>query len=153
MLLANLLKSLKGSNNAYPLYLIGGKAAPVGFTVGVTSSSSSWSGSTLVFPHVVYNGGNGYNPSTGIFTSPTDGTYVFFVKVNVYGSNYLYLDIVLNEVSKVRSMSHNTAQYMTGTNLAVLRLNKGDRVWIRRHRGKGYYSNSVPITTFSGFLL
>ncbi|XP_048781201.2 uncharacterized protein LOC125683783 [Ostrea edulis] len=131
----------------------GGKAAPVGFTVGVTSSSSSWTGSTLVFPHVVYNGGNGYNPSTGIFTSPTDGTYVFFVKVNVYGSNYLYLDIVLNGNSKVRSMSHNSAQYMTGTNLAVLRLNKGDRVWVKRYSGTGYYSDSVPITTFSGFLL
>jgi hypothetical protein len=119
----------------------------------VTSSSSSWAGDTLVFPHVVHNGGNGYNPSTGKFTSPTAGTYVFFVNVNVYSNSYIYLDIVLNGNSKVRSMSHNSAEYLTGTNMAVLQLNKGDMVWIRRHGGKGYYSNSVPITTFSGFLL
>ncbi|XP_048781202.2 uncharacterized protein LOC125683784 [Ostrea edulis] len=151
--LSSAVSSLEVFRMNMSLNSCGGKAAPVGFTVGVTSSSSSWSGSTLVFPHVVYNGGNGYNPSTGIFTSPTDGTYVFFVNANVYDSNYLYLDIVLNGNSKVRSMSHNSANYMTGTNMAVLLLNKGDRVWVRRHGGTGYYSHSVPITAFTGFLL
>ncbi|XP_062565997.1 uncharacterized protein LOC134228353 [Saccostrea cucullata] len=130
-----------------------GKTSPVGLTVGVTSPSSSWTGSTLVFPHVVYNNGNGYNPSTGIFTSPTVATYVFFVNTNVYDDNYLYLDIVLNGNSKVRTMSHNTAHFMTGTNMAVLQLVKGDGVWVKRDSGTGYYSNTVPITTFSGFLL
>ncbi|XP_061182707.1 uncharacterized protein LOC133191049 [Saccostrea echinata] len=130
-----------------------GKTDHVGFTVGMTSRHTTWAGSTLVFPHVVFNNGNGYNPSTGIFTSPTDGTYVFFVNVNVYGANYIYLDIVLNGSSKVRTMSHNTAQYMTGTNMAVLQLVKGDSVWVKLHDGKSYYSHSVPITTFSGFLL
>lgn len=125
----------------------------VGFTVGVTGSASTWSGNILVFPHVVANNGNGYNPSTGKFTAPTDGTYVFFVTVNVYGGNYIYLDIVLNGSSKVRTMSHNTAQYMTGTNMAVLQLYTGNSVWVSRYSGTGYYSDSVPITTFSGFLL
>eukprot|EP00105_Crassostrea_gigas_P008401 XP_011422961.1 PREDICTED: uncharacterized protein LOC105325203 [Crassostrea gigas] len=125
----------------------------VGFTVGITSSSSSWAGNILVFPHVVTNNGNGYNPSSGKFTAPTDGTYVFFVTVNAYGSNYIYLNIVLNGSSKVRTMSHNTASYMTGTNMAVLQLFKGNYVWVSRHTGKSYYSNDVPITTFSGFLL
>ncbi|XP_061182705.1 uncharacterized protein LOC133191048 [Saccostrea echinata] len=130
-----------------------GKTSHVGFTAGMTSSDSTWSGSTLVFPHVVYNNGNGYNPSTGVFTSPTAGTYVFYVNVNGYSNNYIYLDIVLNGSSKVRTMSHNTASFMTGTNMAVLQLVKGDSVWIKRANGKSYYSESVPITTFSAFLL
>nr|XP_011438924.2 uncharacterized protein LOC109617055 [Crassostrea gigas] len=125
----------------------------VSFTVGVTSSSSSWNGNILVFPHVVTNNGNGYNPSTGKFTAPTDGTYVFFVTVNAFSSNSLYLDIVHNGSRKVRTMSHSSASYQTGTNMAVLALYKGDSVWILLWSGTGYYSNDVPITTFSGFLL
>nr|XP_034302848.1 uncharacterized protein LOC117680427 [Crassostrea gigas] len=125
----------------------------VGFTVGVTSPSSTWSGNILVFPHVVTNNGNGYNPNTGKFTAPTDGTYVFFVAVNTYGKNFIYLDIVLNGSNKVRTMSHNSANYMTGTNMAVLQLYTGNSVWVSRSSGQSYYTDSVPITTFSGFLL
>ena len=124
-----------------------------GFTVGVTSSSSTWAGDILVFPHVITNNGNGYDPSTGKFTASKKGTYVFFVTVNTYSNNYIYLDIVHNGASKVRTLSHNTASYLTGSNMAVLELNKGDTVWVSRNNGQSYYSHSVPITTFSGFLL
>lgn len=125
----------------------------VGFTVGVTSSSSSWNGGILVYPHVVTNIGNGYSPSTGKFTAPTDGKYVFFITVNAYGSNDIYLDIVHNGSRKVRTMSHSSGSYQTGTNMAVLPLYKGDSVWVVYYSGKGYYAYDVPITTFSGFLL
>ena len=30
---------------------------------------------------------------------------------------------------------------------------KGDSVWVRRAAGKGYYTDSVPITTFTGLLV
>lgn len=125
----------------------------VGFTVGVTTSSSTWSGNILVFPHVVTNNGNGYNPRTGKFTAPSDGTYVFFVTANAYNKNYIYLIIVLNDSSKVRTMSHNSANYMTGTNMAVLQLYTGNSVWVSRHSGISYYTQVVPMTTFSGFIL
>nr|XP_022324157.1 uncharacterized protein LOC111125028 [Crassostrea virginica] len=124
-----------------------------GFTVGVTSTSSSWTGDILVFPHVITNNGNGYDPSTGKFTASKKGTYVFSVNVISYGSNTVYLDIVHDGVSKVRTMSHSSASYQTGTNMVVLALNKGDSVWVKRYTGKGYFTASVPITTFSGFLL
>ena len=129
------------------------KETQEGFTVGLTTSSGGWSGSILIFPHVVTNIGNGYNPTTGKFTASKKGTYVFFVTVNTLGKNYIYLDIVHNGASKVRTMSYNTATYMTGSNMAVLELNKGDTVWVSRASGTSYYSESVPITTFSGVRL
>lgn len=95
------------------------------FTVGVTALSSTWQGHILVFPHVVTNKGNVYNRSTGKFTAPIDGTYVFFVAVNAYGNKIVYLDIVHNGSSKVRTLSHSSASHMTGTNMAVLQLDKG----------------------------
>ena len=106
-----------------------------------------------MFPHVITNNGNGYDPSTGKFTASKKGTYVFSVNVISNSKNYVLFEIVHNGMSKVRTISDEFAFYQTGTNMAVLVLDKGDSVWIKRQRGKGYYTESVPITTFSGFLL
>ncbi|XP_062578297.1 collagen alpha-2(VIII) chain-like, partial [Saccostrea cucullata] len=118
----------------------------VAFTAGITSSDSSWSGSTLIFPKIIFNTGGGYNPTTGMFTGPVDGHYVFFVSVQSHDTKEIRVDIVWNGESQ--------DYYETGVNLVVLRLNQGDKVWVKRSQGTGYYSSSVPvITTFSGFLL
>ena len=129
------------------------KDTPVAFTAGIKSSSESWSGDILVFPHVITNKGHGYSSSSGKFTAPRDGMYIFTVTVVSYGSNWLYLDIVHDDVRKVRTFLHESARYQTGTNLVVLELDRGDAVWVRRQGGQGYFSQSVPLTTFSGFLL
>lgn len=125
----------------------------VAFSAGVTSASSTWNSGTLIFNAVISNVGNGYNPSTGVFTSPQKGTYVFFVSAIENNKQDLGVDIVLNSVSKVRAIGNNSAGYQTGTNMVVLNLKKGDRVWVRHSYGKGYHTHSVPLTTFAGFLV
>ena len=117
----------------------------------MTSSSSSWD--ILVFPHVITNKGQGYSSSSGKFTAPRDGIYVFTVTAVSQGSYWLSLDIVHDGDRKVRTMSDSNASYQTGTNLVVLELDRGDAVWVRRDSGGGYTSESVPFTTFSGFIL
>ncbi|XP_065927102.1 putative leucine-rich repeat-containing protein DDB_G0290503 isoform X1 [Magallana gigas] len=128
------------------------------FTAGMSSSNNGWTGDTLVFPAVIYSEGTGYNPSTGIFTAPTAGTYVFYVSVQSANQKYIYLDIVMNGYSKVKAMAwygsgSSISIYQTGTNLVILHLQTGDRVWVKRSAGTGYQSNFIPITTFSGFKL
>ncbi|XP_065927339.1 putative leucine-rich repeat-containing protein DDB_G0290503 [Magallana gigas] len=128
------------------------------FTAGISTRNADWTGGTLVFPVVIYSVGTGYNPSTGIFTAPTAGTYVFYVSVQSAHQKYIYLDIVLNGSSKVRAMAwyrsgSSISIYQTGTNLVILHLQTGDRVWVKRAFGTGYYSDSAPVTTFSGFKL
>lgn len=125
----------------------------VAFTASVTSHSTTWNSGTLIFDVVITNTGNGYNPSTGVFTSPISGTFVFYVTAVEYGAQFLGIDIVLNSVSKVRAYGHNAASYQTGTNMVVLELQKGDSVWVRYVDGKGYHSEGVPLTTFSGYLI
>ena len=110
----------------------------VAFTAGVTSSSTTWNSGTLIFNSVILNVGNGYNPSTGVFTSPVAGTYVFYVSAVEYNKQELRVDIVLNSVSKVRTMGYSDAAFQTGTNMVVLNLQKGDSVWVRFYTGKGY---------------
>ena len=48
--------------------------------------SSSTGGQTLVFPTVETNLGNAYSGSTGVFTAPASGTYVFSFTVTLYGT-------------------------------------------------------------------
>nr|XP_022291259.1 uncharacterized protein LOC111102701 [Crassostrea virginica] len=129
----------------------------IGFTAGVTSQITSWNSGTLVFPKVITNVGSGYNPSDGVFTAPRAGVYVFFVNVQSYNTQNIYVDIVLNGATKVRTMAYSggsTDTYEAGPNLAVLSLQTGDRVWIKHHSGQGYSTSSGgPLTTFSGFLI
>lgn len=139
------------------MYYLSFVGAPkrIGFTASVSSRSSSWNSGTLVFPEVITNVGNAYNPQTGVFTAPIGGDYVFFVNVQSYDTNSIYVDIVMNGVSKVRTMAYSYNGYdrdEAGPNLAVLTLQKEDRVWIKHHFGQGYYSDG-HITTFSGFLI
>ncbi|XP_062597981.1 uncharacterized protein LOC134259412 [Saccostrea cucullata] len=102
-----------------------GVSTKVAFTAGITSQDTSWSGSTLVFPKIIFNTGGGYNPTTGMFTAPVDGHYVFFVCVQSYNTNEIWVDIVLNGESQVRTMAHDKHDkdyFETGVNLVVLRL-------------------------------
>lgn len=131
-----------------------GVSKKVGFTASASSSSSSWNSGTLVFPVVITNIGNGYNPSNGIFTAPIAGEYVFFVNVQGYSTQEIYENIMLNGVGKVSTMvytggsDHDDA----GPNLIVLSLRKEDRVWIAHFGGQGY-NEYGHLTTFSGFLI
>ncbi|XP_062590172.1 uncharacterized protein LOC134251774 [Saccostrea cucullata] len=127
----------------------------VGFTVGMPSSSSSWSSDVLVFSKVITNSGGGYNANTGIFTAPVAGMYQFFVTVISYGSQDIYLYIAVNGNTKVTAAAEakSSSTYQTGTNMLLVNLNQGDTVWIKRYTGTGYYSDNTPITTFSGVLL
>uniref|UniRef100_K1S4X2 Uncharacterized protein n=1 Tax=Magallana gigas TaxID=29159 RepID=K1S4X2_MAGGI len=111
-------------------------------------------GDILVFPVVIYSEGTGYNPSTGIFTAPIAGTYVFYVSVQSAHQKNIHLDIVLNGSAKVRALAwYNSGSSIsieqTGTNLVILHLQTGDRVWAKRAGGTGYYSDGAHITTFS----
>nr|XP_022294899.1 uncharacterized protein LOC111105013 [Crassostrea virginica] len=134
------------------------KGSKIAFSAGISSGDSGWSGSTLVFPDVIYSEGKGYDSNTGVFTAPTEGTYLFYISIQSAHEKYIYLDIVLNGSAKVRSMAHygsgsTISIYLTGTNLVILYLTLGDRVWVKRSGGTGYYSDSAHICTFSGIRL
>nr|XP_022292399.1 uncharacterized protein LOC111103413 [Crassostrea virginica] len=137
--------------------IIANVSTRIAFTAGVTSFSVTWSSGTLVFPKVITNVGSGYNPSDGVFTAPRAGVYVFFVNVQSYNRFSIYVDIVLNGATKVRTMANSYGgndYFDAGPNLAVLSLQTGDRVWVKYYFGQGYYTYSDgPITTFSGFLI
>lgn len=129
-----------------------GSSRKIGFTASVSSTSKYWNSGTLVFSKVITNTGNGYNPNNGVFTAPVRGKYVFFVNVQCLDKQSIYVDIVLNDRTVLRTMAYSN--YDAGPNLAVLSLRQEDRVWVRHAEGRGYFNDPTrPLTTFSGFLL
>lgn len=141
-------------SNYTPLKLLVDVSTRIGFTATVSSSSSNWNSGTLVFPVVITNLGNGYDPNDGVFTAPTAGTYVFFVNIISYSTKTVSVKIILNGRKKIDSLaqSENTNAYNSGSNLVVLPLHKADRVWVSYNYGTGYYGG-YPMTSFSGFLI
>ncbi|XP_062611834.1 complement C1q-like protein 2 [Saccostrea cucullata] len=135
----------------------------IGFTAGLRSSNSGWSSNKLVFTEEIYNHGDGYDFSSGIFTAPASGVYVFYVTLTSYEDSNIFVDIVVNGASKVRARANGRResgdyddfeyQYQTGTNLVVTSLDRGEKVWVEYHSGRGYYSETVPVSTFSGFII
>nr|XP_022294299.1 cerebellin-2-like [Crassostrea virginica] len=125
----------------------------VAFTASVVASNTSWNSGTLIFNQVISNVGNGYDPKTGVFTAPRAGTYIFYAAAVEYSTQYLRLDIVINNVPKVRLLGYNSASYQTGTNMVAQYLRRGDDVRVIHSYGNGYYSTTVPITTFTGFMI
>lgn len=118
------------------------------FTAAVTKASTTWNSGILIFNVVISNIGDGYYKSTGVFTVPMAGTYVFYASANEYASQEIGLDITLNSVSKVRLAGYKVRLTRLGQTLQ-----RGDRVWVKHVFDKGYWTQTFPVTTFTGFMI
>ena len=110
----------------------------------------------IKFDHVKTNVGGAYDPDCGKFEAPEAGMYAFhwvhtnhdrtWMTTELYSNGHIY--------GKAVSDSGNHNDRSAGSNFVILKLDKGDRVWIRSsdswHNGKvlGDY-----LSTFSGYRL
>ena len=114
-------------------------------------------GETLVFRSVPLNIGAGYNASTGVFTAPRAGTYIFLATLQGRGlrpgdytvSVNLYKDDKFQQ--EVLTTADRKNDWDTTSVQNVLRLDIGARVHLRaqddQNRFDGYFC------TFSGVLV
>lgn len=118
----------------------------------------------LKFEHVLNNDGNCYNASTGEFTAPVKGVYVFYTHIvgtiiakknHVdYVHSWPFMGVMLNR-SMVSFLFSEGNDIGNDANLVVLTLEKGDTVKVMKFSFASQPSFSVENTgsTFSGFLL
>jgi len=115
-------------------------------------------GQTIVFGQVDTNLGGGYNSTTGVFTAPVAGTYLFSLTFYMwYGSPYVsvgQLSIMQNNVQSIRVWLEvdDNAKRGTASGTTVLSLNKGDQVLVQAGTAR-MYMDGVKLSFFSGFLL
>nr|KAG5709036.1 hypothetical protein BaRGS_004675 [Batillaria attramentaria] len=114
-----------------------------------------------VFDQVVYNDGNAYDASTGVFTAPYAGTYIFCAQLFTDGSvtEHPFVDIEVNGTTIARMAfeigggdTPDAAEDSDSTTVTV-KLQAGDRVWVASEEGNSYHYWGQFHTFFSGALL
>jgi len=114
-----------------------------------------------VFDSVIYNDGNAYDESTGIFTAPYSGTYIFSAQMFTDGSEteHPFVDIEVNNSTIARLAFENgggetdDAQEDSDSTTVTIKLQQGDRVWVQSEEGRIYHYWGQFHTFFSGALL
>ena len=105
-----------------------------------------------MFDHVWTNVGNGYNPNTGKFTAPKGGLYQISGTVMSVSRQYLHVYLFKNDKQTVTLFAG--LGYNTGTVNIVLKLQKGETVYMKHHnKTETLNSNSDVYCVFSGFLI
>ncbi|VDI11041.1 Hypothetical predicted protein [Mytilus galloprovincialis] len=126
------------------------KRETVAFSAYRSSSQALSSGEKVIFDGLWTNVGNGYEPSTGVFTAPYPGLYhLTAVVVSTHG-NSLGLYLCHNGLRMTRSYLSGDG-YKTGTFDVVFNLQKGDTVHIDGDGGHPIFSTSSKYVTFSGY--
>lgn len=113
-------------------------------------------GYTIKFDTIVTNIGSSYNRYTGVFTVPQDGVYVF--TWNLYcGSDGGYFTSQLVVNSNVVGAMYTDAAGADYTNVVVVEINVGDKIYVRIHPTlsfkKKLHSSPDYRSTFSGWKL
>ena len=105
------------------------------------------------FDDVKVNRGQGYDPSTGVFTAPRKGLYHFSCVIMAHGNQEVQYQLNKNDARYLLGYSNKSGS-ATSTISDVVEMKKGDRVFIK-HR---WTSNSQEISglnhsTFSGYFM
>ncbi|XP_070825863.1 complement C1q and tumor necrosis factor-related protein 9 [Chaetodon trifascialis] len=121
------------------------------FAAGLTSSYPQ-PNAPVVFSHVFYNIQGSYDPSTGLYTAPVNGTYVFSYHLTVY-ERVLKVGLFHNFMPVVKTTDPKVLG--TTSHSVILHLVVGDRVWlqVKDLTTNGMYAGADSSSTFSGFLL
>jgi len=110
----------------------------------------------IIFDWIHTNVGNDYNPYTGVFTCRVPGLYVFYVHTLAKPGKQLETTISKNLNIMAYTYAFDKEYYSSGSNMAVLDLQKGDTVLIRSYEAVHSHTGAVidfKYTSFSGFLI
>ncbi|CAG2204399.1 unnamed protein product [Mytilus edulis] len=150
--LLQMMLKVKGSGSSSHVRFPKKKDFPA-FTAYRSSSQSLSVNEVVKFDKIWTNNGDGYDPSSGVFTAPLAGLYHFAAVVMSVSDATLYLSLYHNN-AQISSSYLSDKGFKTGTFDVALTLNKGDKVSIRSgHKSQSIYSASSNYCTFSGHLI
>ena len=128
------------------------------FSAHDLSASPRSTGSTLVFNKTLVNEDGVYSSTTGKFTAPCDGLYVFHATLSPGSPNtVLRVEFKAGEISLGRFSVYDFSNYVSSSGSAIGRLLKGTQVYMRVTEfttGFTFWDDSVRfMSTFSGHLI
>ncbi|XP_056439377.1 complement C1q-like protein 3 [Gadus chalcogrammus] len=111
---------------------------------------------TVKYQMIISNMGNGYNPTTGIFTARVSGMYYFrYTMYNNVGPTPNSFMSLMKNGQRLVSTWDTTGDDSndSASNAAVLQLEAGDDVYTLLYANRQIYDDVANYNTFSGFLL
>ena len=88
-------------------------------------------GKVIVFDHMLTNIGEGYDNTTGVFTVPTPGLYVFSWTIETYGRRTEAVLLVNGVQHALSRADQSSSYYDTTTSFAIRNLTLNDEVKVK----------------------
>lgn len=124
---------------------------PADISFYASRSSSFGNPGYVSYENIILNNGNGLDRTTGIFTAPKSGTYLFTFHGQMNPQTYQHLELVLNGMQRTKiensSNTKGNSSFRTSAMSIILPLNSNDKV------GINLTSGVVMTSHFSGFLI
>ncbi|XP_046376652.1 uncharacterized protein LOC124149235 isoform X2 [Haliotis rufescens] len=108
-------------------------------------------GSAVVFDRVAANIGNGYNPTSGIFTAPFSGYYEFKCQL-LASSPGCFEYALVSQGSYKAIILFPCSSFATKTMSAIFHVTAGHHVWVKSHHIPGTLRGGIW-SQFSGRLV
>ena len=133
----------------------------IAFNVRDAKNLSPQKNEIIQFKTIVLNAGGGFDETTGIFTSPVNGVFIFSIQVATryqkWGVFQLVCDISDNEILRVAHYNQNAHKTTTSGTVAQV-LSQGQRVWVQFQYNSGSTQTldehaSYGTNQFSGVLV
>ncbi|XP_060556238.1 collagen alpha-1(X) chain-like, partial [Ruditapes philippinarum] len=124
----------------------------IAFEAYTTNSKGHFSdGKVLVFPNVILNDGQGYNPKTGIFKAPTAGVYQFTVHVCSARNKHMVVGIFKGEQQIAITTVYEEPYSSCTSHSALIRVEKNEFVSVKaRYGDSNLESDTYRWPSFSG---
>ncbi|XP_060606116.1 complement C1q tumor necrosis factor-related protein 7-like [Ruditapes philippinarum] len=114
-------------------------------------------GQTIVFPTVIFNEGDAYNPNTGMFTASVSGTYMFSLAFCVYSSRSLVVGIMIEGTKYTTSMFYGDGNHECLSADTVAIVTAGQKIWVQvlpgGNTGTILDQDAMRWNTFAGALI
>lgn len=85
---------------------------------------------TIIFETVYYNEGSGYNSSSGVFTAPKSGTYIFTVNIEATNDGRGHVLVMVNGNYYCEALAAK-GYYNKGGCTAVAYVYSGQQAWVQ----------------------
>ncbi|XP_052819804.1 EMILIN-2-like [Mya arenaria] len=111
------------------------------------------SGGTLIFKEVLTNVGGGYDNSTGVFTSPADGVFLYTIHLCISTNKYCNYAIMVDGIKHTKGSikNDNWGDCITAESIAIVK--SGSRVRVENYGNAGFYDNENSFNHFSGIMI
>ena len=108
----------------------------------------------IIFSSATVNTGSGYSTTTGKFTAPIDGQYLFVKQICMHSGNYGYTAFVHNNNIVLKSLTGSNL-YSCASAQTFLQLSKGDQFWVKATDSRSGFiqDQSEGTTYFAGVLM